>query len=433
MTSQAPWLDSQFLTPQFFDDPYPLYQDLLARAPIAYSEKVQAWLVCPFTWVSSGLSDPRFSSGARIPTLAEALSKAGRDRNQSALECLTRMMSFRDDPDHARLRRVVSRAFTPRRMAEVEVQVRQIVQDLIDDFPEHTPFDLVEFLSFPLPAMVICGLLGVPLQMLDEVRSWADAVVTLLSSATMSDDAADQARIAVHQADAYIRQAIFERSRQPGSDLLSTLALGEAEGTISADEVTAMVILLLFAGFETTEGLIGNAARILLADPEWSSKLKEKPELIPAFVEEVLRFDPSVHRQSRIATADVTIADIPIAKGSTVLFMIGASGWDTRRFSRPEVFDPERADAGNVGFGHGPHFCLGAPLARMETRLAIEALTLLNSRLIPAGPVEYGSLLAVRKPSRMPVTLLPRHLVQSASTSIQAKATKPFIAGKPAD
>lgn len=399
------WLDDAFLTEDFFANPYPLYRRLLAEAPVAFSEKTQAWLVCPFQEVSAGLADARLSSGARIPTLALAMSDQGRDRNQAVLACMARMMSFRDDPDHARLRRAVSRAFTPRRMSDLQSQVTGVVDELIAQFPASGTFDLVESLAFPLPAMVICRMLGMPDEMLDRVREWADAVVTLLSSANMSDEAADRARIAVEDADAYIRLAIDERLRQPNHDLLSTLAQAQQEGSLSAEEVTAMVVLLLFAGFETTEGLIGNAAGILLDDASWSARLGHEPGLVDAFVEEVLRFDPSIHRQSRIAEESVMIGGVPIDAGSTILFMIGASGHDPARFTLPEHFDPLRADAGNIGFGHGPHFCLGAPLARMEARIALQALAALPSPLRRAGPARYGSLLAVRKPTNLPVCL----------------------------
>lgn len=403
MRPQPPWLDVEFLTDSFYADPYPLYRRLLAQSPVAFSSKAGAWLVCSFADVSSGLSDPRLSSGARIPTLAGVLSKQAQHRNSAALACMARMMSFRDDPDHARLRRAVSRAFTPRRMAELEEQVREVVDDLLAAFPASGSFDLVQSLAFPLPAIVICRLLGIPVQMLQEVRYWADAVVTLLSSASMTEESADRAQAAVKEADDYIRAAIQDRLSHPQPDLLSTLGLAQDEGTMTADEVTAMVILLLFAGFETTEGLIGNSLRILLDDPQWWTRLAEEPELIPAFVEEVLRFDPSIHRQSRIAMDSVVIGDTSIEAGSTILFMIGASGHDPLRFNEPSKFDPLRSDAGNIGFGHGPHFCLGAPLARMETRVAIEALTARSTAWVPAGPITYGSLLAVRKPASIPV------------------------------
>lgn len=404
-TDTQSWLDDVFLTPAFFHDPYGLYDQLHREMPVAWSAKANAWLVCPYDQVADGLADRKLSSGARIPTLANALSPANAARNQGILTCLTLMMSFRDDPDHARLRRAVSRAFTARSLGQREEAISAIVHRLLADLPRDEPFDFVSRFAFPLPALVICNILGVPETRLADVHHWADAVVTLLSSATMSDAAADEAQEAMDDADLFIQEALAERRGKGGSDLLSELAEAEDAGVISRAEVTAMVILLLFAGFETTEGLISNATNQLIRDHRLMSTLADDPQKIPAFIEEVLRFDPPVHRQSRIAREDVQIGEQVIAAGETILFMIGASGRDPGKFQNPNTFDPDRTDASNIGFGYGPHFCLGAPLARLETRIAIEALVALPGRLESAGTATYGNLLAVRKPATLPVIL----------------------------
>lgn len=402
---QPSWLDEQFLVPEFFANPYPLYSRLLDEAPVAWSDKAQAWLVCGFDEVSAGLSDPRLSSGRRIPTLAKALTPTARERDALALDCVARMMAFRDPPAHTRLRRIVSRAFTARRVADLEGQIQELVDALVAQFPRDEAFDLVTALTFPLPALVICRLLGIPEQRLYDVRRWSDAVVALLSSAVMTDDHADHALAAVEEADAYIRSLVDDRRLHPRDDLLTAIALAGVEGdSLSADEITAMVILLFFAGFETTEGLIGNGVLALMADDDVREAMAIDPGLAPAVVEEVLRFDTSVHRQSRVAVDSLTIAGVEVAGGDPVLFMIGAAGRDPRRFRHPDRFDPYREDAGNVGFGHGIHFCLGAPLARLEARIALATLARDRYPLRSSGPTTYGTLLAVRKPSALPVT-----------------------------
>lgn len=399
------WLDGQFLTPGFFANPYPLYRRLLDEAPVAWSDKAGGWLVCSFDDVLAGLSDPRLSSGRRIATLAQALSPEARERDGLALDCLARMMAFRDPPEHTRLRRIVSRAFTARRVTQLEAEIQVLVDSLVEHFPHGQAFDLVPALTFPLPVLVICRLLGIPEAQLEDVRRWADAVVALLSSAVMTDTHADHARTAVEEADALIQDLVHDRRDHPRDDLLTAIALAGSDGdSLSGDEITAMVILLFFAGFETTEGLIGNGALALMADEGLRESLASDPSLGVAMVEEVLRFDPSVHRQSRVAVEDLSIGGVVIAAGDPVLFMIGAAGRDGQRFRDPDRFDPFREDAGNVGFGHGIHFCLGAPLARLETRIALSTLARSPTPVLPSGPVAYGSLLAVRKPSTVQVS-----------------------------
>lgn len=399
------WLAAEFLTPAFFDDPYPFYRRLRTEAPVVWSEQVGAWLVSTFAEVRAGLSDGQLTSGTRIQDLSSALSPGARERGAGALACMARMMSFRDPPDHTRLRRLVSRAFTARRVADLEDEIESLVDELLDALPAAGPFDFVPAVAFPLPALVICRLLGIPDEHLPEVRGWADAVVNLLSSSTMTDVHVAAAEEAVISAAAFIRELVLERGARPRDDVLSILAAGESQAdALTPDELTAMVILLFFAGFETTEGLIGNAVVTLARHPEGFGMLRTAPQDTELVVEEVLRYDTSVHRQSRIVAAGATLRGVDIPAGDVVLLMIGAANRDPDRFERADTFDPWRADAGNVSFGHGIHFCLGAPLARLETRVVLRSLARRIPGLRLAAPPEYGSLLAVRKPTSLLVT-----------------------------
>ena len=404
--SDAPaWVDAEFLTPSFFDDPYPFYRRLRTEAPVVWSDQVGAWLVSPFEEVRTGLSDGRLRSGTRIQGLSSTLSPAARARGAGALACMSRMMAFRDPPDHTRLRRLVSRAFTARRVSDLEDEIESLVNELLDDLPDTGPFDFVPTVAFPLPALVICRLLGIPEEHLAEVRRWADAVVSLLSSAKMTDDHVEEAQEAVVSASSFIRELVVERRARPRDDVLSSLAGGE-DGTdaLTPDEVAAMVILLFFAGFETTEGLMGNAVVTLARHPDVLGALGSSPLDSGLVVEEVLRYDTSVHRQSRVVAAGATLRGVGIPAGDVVLLMIAAANRDPDRFDRADTFDPWRDDAGNVSFGHGIHFCLGAPLARLEMRVLLRILAHRMPELRLSGPPQYGSLLAVRKPSKLLVT-----------------------------
>jgi len=394
--------EGDFLTSEFFRNPYPFYQKLLTDAPVTWSEKVGGWLVSPFEDVQLGLQSTSFRSGGRIDFAAKVLSPEVRQENMAALDCINAMMSFRDAPDHTRLRRLVSKAFTPRRIAALEPQVQDMVDQLLDQWPNDEVFDLVETFSFKLPAMVICRLLGIPLDRLDDINRWAEGIVNLLSAGVMTPSAAIGAKQAVVEATNFLNSLIETKLLKPTDDLLSALvALEDESDALSRAELIAMVIQLFFAGFETTEGLIGNALNILLQQREQFLELAGNPELAALTTEEALRFDNSIHRQTRVASEDVVIQGTEIPKGDYVFFMIGAANRDFRRFHNPDVFDPNRSDLGSVAFGHGVHFCLGAPLARLETKVALRSISeRFPSLRITQGP-SYGKLLAIRKPVQM--------------------------------
>lgn len=407
-SSQVAGIDSiifedRFLSPEFFEDPYPYYRYLLDNDPVVWSDKVRGWLVSSFEDVQSGLQNSTvFGSGGRIDEAAQSLSEQAREENAVALDCLNAMMSFRDAPDHTRLRRLVSKAFTARRVAGFEPQIQKIVDELLDSWPRGQDFDLVETFSFPLPAMVICRMLGIPDERLGDINRWADGIVNLLSAGVMTETAARNASTVVTEASSYLSQLIDEKRSHPGDDLLSALVvLEEDEESLSRGELIAMIIQLFFAGFETTEGLIGNALSVLLAQADTFEELAGNRDFAEWTTEEALRFDNSIQRQTRVARADVYVQDVLIPQGSYVFFLIGAANRDPRRFDRPDVFDPSRADLGSVAFGHGAHFCLGAPLARLETRIALQSIAERYPGLQMAAKPTYGSLLAVRKPKSL--------------------------------
>lgn len=406
--NEVPGIDStvseeDFLTPGFFQDPYPYYRMLLEQSPVAWSTKVNGWLVSPFDEVQAGLQDSaRFGSGGRIDQAAKALNERVLAENAPAFACLNAMMSFRDAPDHTRLRRLVSKAFTARRVASFEPEIHRLVHALLDDWPNHGEVDLVSTFSFKLPAMVICQLLGIPLDRLDDINRWAEGIVNLLSAGVMSESAAIGAREVVIEASEYLGLLLDQKRIEPADDLMSALAqLEDDEDALSREELIAMIIQLFFAGFETTEGLIGNALSVLLEDKETFLGLAGNPELSELTTEEALRFDNSIQRQTRIARQDIEMMGVSIPAGSYVFFLIGAANRDPRRFESPDVFDPTRPDLGSVAFGHGVHFCLGAPLARLETKIALSAIAERFPTLRKSGEPTYGSLLAVRKPKTM--------------------------------
>ncbi|MGW7455674.1 cytochrome P450 family protein [Streptomyces sp. NPDC054787] len=365
-------------TADFNADPYPFYAALREMGPVhrVVLDGARTWLVVGHDEARQALSHPDLSKNWIGSELF------GHTPDHAAA---TNMLEA-DPPHHTRLRRLVAREFTARRVESLRPRVQQITDELLDAMaarPDRRA-DLIRSLAFPLPMTVICELLGVPNLDRERFRAWSGEIV-----APAEGGGADGR--AVQQMTAYLRELVDAKAKDPGDDLLSALIRtlpdgpdgkegGPVEGgdQLSPDELIGMAFLLLVAGHETTVNLIGNGVRALLAHPDQLAALRADPDgLIDGAVEEMLRYDgPVQHATYRFARTDVEIGGVRIPAGSSVLVALAAADRDPARFAepRPEVFDIRRAGPSHVAFGHGIHFCLGAPLARMEGRIAIRGL-----------------------------------------------------------
>jgi cytochrome P450 len=391
--------DRDLLSPAFLADPYPYYRQLREAQPVFWSERLQAWALTRYADVQAGLSDPRLNSGGRIAAILGRLPDGGRGRFRPLLTHMTRMMSFSDPPDHTRLRKLIGQAFTPRMVRDLKPKIQAVVDELLDALAGQARVDVVGQFAFHLPAIVICELLGIPRADRALIKRWSDAVVGFVSAENVTEARAAHAQAGVAEATEYLVRLAGARRRAPQADLISALVAAEDAGDrLTADELVSMCVLLFFAGFETTEGLIGNGLLALLRHPQQMRRLRADPALIEAAVEEFLRYDSSVQRQSRVANEDFDLHGQTIRRGQYVLLFIGAANRDPARFPDPDRLDLARPDNKHVGFGHGIHFCVGGPLARVETQIAINSLLarLPNLRLAEAAP-EYEELLALRK------------------------------------
>ena len=281
-----------------------------------------------------------------------------------------------DPPRHTRLRSLVSQAFTPRMVEQLEPRIREIAAELLQPAIEAGECDLVEALSYPLPVIVIAEILGVPPEDRNSFKEWSDEVVASLGTGINGESRAVRQDIFEVMRD-YLMAMVEERRNSPRNDLISGLVQAEMDGEkLTFDELLQMLILLLVAGNETTTNLIGNAALEFMAHPDEFARVRAEPGLIPSAIEEVLRFNSPVQATVRRPTRDVELSGKPIAKGTPVLVWLAAANRDPAQFAEPLRFDVTRWPNRHIAFGMGIHFCLGAPLARLEAKVAIEELLL---------------------------------------------------------
>ncbi|MER8269390.1 cytochrome P450 [Streptomyces griseus] len=348
--------------PDFTTNPYPYYAKLRAEGPVhaVRTEEMEqrVWLVVGHAEARAALADQRLGKDWRHTGLWTE-SEAALSANMLEL----------DAPHHTRLRRLVSREFTARRIEALRPRVTEITGELLDAMAPRGSADLVDALAFPLPMTVICELLGVPDIDRDAFRALSNGIVTPTPEQRGADPAGAMG--------AYLDELIENKRRSPGDDLLSGLIrTGEADGEgLSSAELVGMAFLLLVAGHETTVNLIANGVRALLDHPDQLALLRADPGLLDNAVEEMLRYDGPVETATfRFARETLTIGDTEIHVDEPVLVALASADRDPLRFRDPDTFDIRREPQGHLGFGHGVHYCLGAPLARMEARIAIGAL-----------------------------------------------------------
>src|SRR5262245_6742515 len=387
------------MAPEFVADPYPTYHRLRALDPV-HRSPLGFWVLTRYEDVVVALRDARFGKEA----LGELVA-----RRQGAESVGARLsMLDRDPPDHTRLRALVNKAFTSRVVDALRPRVQQIVDELLGRVEGAGRMDLIEDFAYPLPVIVICEMLGVPVEDREHFKSWGLDIARGLDALLLPPGSdvhrrAGEARKAIT---AYFRTLIAERRKGPRADLLSALiATEEAGDKLSEEELLATCILLLIAGHETTANLIGNGMLALLRHPDELGRLRQDPGLIQSAVEELLRYDGPVQRTARVPSEDIAIGGHVIPKGELVMPFIGAADRDPAQFPDPDRLDIARADNRHIAFGWGIHFCLGAPLARVEGQIAVNALVQRFPRLAVATDApEFRQSLTLRGLTSLPVT-----------------------------
>jgi cytochrome P450/class 3 adenylate cyclase len=354
--------------PEFHANPYPFYHRLRSEDPVHRTE-AGFWVVTRYPDVISVLRDPRFGREDFGP-LVSAIYGDDSER-------VPRPMVFRDPPAHTRLRSLVSTAFTSRVVQSMRPHIQEIVDRLLDRVQSARTMDLISELAYPLPVTVICEMLGVPEGDRDNMRRWSDDIARSLDALGLPSDReiVKRGRAARHALGEYFRGLLPERRRHPRADLLSLLLAAEQQGDrLTEDELLATCVLIFIAGHETTVNLIGNGVLALLQHPRQLMALRENPHLLPGTVEELLRYDSPVQRTARVTKSEVQLGGKTIPRHALVVAAIGAANRDPERFPEPDRLDILRHDKDHIAFGFGIHFCLGAPLARIEAEVALGTL-----------------------------------------------------------
>ena len=345
-------------SPEFQADPYTAYSELRRDEPVSRQDAFNAFLVSRYDDIVYVLKNPNLFSSTAIGMQI----KGG----------TTRTIINTDPPDHTKMRNLINRAFTPRMVADMEPRIREITRGLLDRVDGASEMDIVDDLAVPLPVTVIAELLGVDAARRDDFKRWSSIVIT--ENGNGSDRPPEEQRD-VEEFISYFEGVIEQRRRDRGTDLISAIVAAEdGDLNLQPEDLLAFVALLLIAGNETTTNLIGNATLALFSHPEQMAAVRADAALIPNMIEEALRYDSPVQFLFRTATEDTEIGGVPIPKGAGIVPIYASGNRDDAKFPGAAAFDITRNTSGHLAFGLGIHFCLGAPLARLEARVAFEEL-----------------------------------------------------------
>lgn len=394
-------------------DPYPLFAALREHDPVHWSKRYRSWFVTRFDDVSAALRDARFSSDRISPYRRAKLDGPDADPAvRAAFRVLEDWMVFKDPPDHMRLRKLLSRAFTPRAVSRMRPRIAAIADELLDAVSEGGAgaTDLIKDYAYPLTASVIAEMLGVPRQDRARFKDWSDQITGLVFGGMGDPNRYTAGAHGMAELTGYLSELVRAHERRPADDLLSALIdARDADDALTHDEVISTGVLLLFAGHETTTNLIGSGLLALLRHPDQRALLDADPSLVAGAVEELLRYDGPAKTVVRLMAADVGLRGRTLRRGDRVFLSPSAANRDPAVFDDPDRLDITRGPGRQLGFGIGMHYCLGAPLARLEAAIAIpRALERLPGLRTAEDELRWHPVLLSRGLLRFPVRFDPR-------------------------
>jgi cytochrome P450 len=401
--------------PANLQNPYPLFRWLRDQEPVHWSESLRGWAVSRYDDVLAILQQPIRFSADRFRRLSEEF-RSYRPAVQDVVRVLQDWLVFRDPPDHTRLRRLLHNTFTPRELERMRPRIQQVVDELLDRIDERPESEFVRDFAFPLPASVIAVMLGCPAQDLDDLKRWSDQLARFIGGHQDALDNAEEARQGAHSLGAYFRALIAERKARPRDDLISLMLAAEENGEmLTPEEVVSNCILLLAAGHETTTNLLSNGLFHLVRHPDQLRRLRAQPALLPSAVDELLRYDGPVPALIKVPTEDVELHGRAIRAGEMVFPLLGAADRDERQFPEPDRLDVSRQPNRHLAFGHGIHFCLGGPLARVEGQIAFGSILRRFERIeLREEQPPFMPKIFLRGLERLPLALWPAASARAA-------------------
>ena len=395
----------RLLDPAVLADPYPLYRRLREEDPVHWDPFLHSWVVTRYTDVVTVLH--KFSAD-RTPS-PEQVASLGMGSIEPIAQVMIKQMLFMDAPDHTRLRKLCSTAFTPRRVELMASQIQDIADRLVDAVAASGRMDVIADFASPFPAIVTAGLLGVPVDDHQQLKAWSADFAEMLGNFQHNPDRVGHVLRTVEDMTAYFRDAIRQQQRKPRDGLIRSLMDAEVEGArLTEDEVIANTIVTMVGGQETTTNLIGNGLLTLLRQPERLAELRDDPSIIESGVEELLRYESPSQHTARLASEDVLLGGKLIRKRDAVMAVMAAGNRDPDRFPDPDRLDLSRQDNRHLAFGWAAHFCFGAPLARMEGQIAFSTLLRrLPDLALATDRLVWRENLGLRGLKALPVTFRP--------------------------
>jgi cytochrome P450 len=405
-TSAGAELFGRLFDPVHRQDPYPVYAEIRRRGPMLVDDHTPAVVVAGYPDCEALLRDPRLSA-ERWRHASSTMDDEDIPWDAPSSLWQPSFLSL-DPPDHSRMRRLVARAFSPRTVARLQSDITRLVDDLLDRAARGEPFDVVESLAYPLPVAVICQLLGVPVADEHLFHRWSSQLARFVDGLALAATGSD-AKVGwlpgMIEMLRYTEDLVAARRRQPQDDLISALLAIEEDGDkLTRDELVSTIVLLLVTGHETVVNLIGNSVLALLRHPEHLDRVRADPATVPAVLEETMRYDAPVQLTARVLREPARIGAHQLGTGDLVFLLIAAANRDPAANPEPDRFDPRRAEIRHLAFGLGPHYCLGAPLAKLQGGIAVTRFVQrLTGPELVLDPPPYRESVNLHGPSTLPV------------------------------